>query len=181
MDLIGTMEEPMDEVLLSSFVEAGMRVGKPVLHSADPAGLVQDCITGSHTLGSLINAYGFSQDIDGVGQCWKDMGSRPVKSSVWLLYNRTGRRRVAAHCRASRHTLQGPGGLRRVAAHCRASPHAAGLGLYLFASEVSSGRTAKTCFPAGFLCVAPEQRGSRHSSWSLPHDEAKLPRRMVQV
>ena len=43
MDLIGTMEEPMDEVLLSSLVEAGMRVGKPDLRSADPAGLVQDC------------------------------------------------------------------------------------------------------------------------------------------
>ena len=43
MDLIGTMEESMDEVLLSSLVEAGMRVGKPDLHSADPAGLVQDC------------------------------------------------------------------------------------------------------------------------------------------
>ena len=70
-----------------------------------------------------------------------------MKSSVLLLYNRTGRRRVAAHCRASRRTLQGPGGRRRVAARCRASPHAAGLGLYLFASEVSSGRTAKTCFP----------------------------------
>ena len=43
MDLIDTMEEPMDEVLLSSLAEAGMRVGKPDLHSADPAGLVQDC------------------------------------------------------------------------------------------------------------------------------------------
>ena len=42
MDLIGTMKESTDEVLLSSLVEAGMRVGKPDLHSADPAGLVQD-------------------------------------------------------------------------------------------------------------------------------------------
>ena len=78
-------------------------------------------------------AYGFSQDNDGAGQYWKDMSSRPVKSSVWLLYNRTGRRRVAARCRASRHTLQGPGCRRRAianvffgltlqgfATHCRA-------------------------------------------------------------
>ena len=81
MDLIGTMKESTDEVLLSSLVEAGMRVGKPDLHSADPAGLVQDCITGSHTFGSLIKAYGFSQDIDGVGQCWKDISSRSVQLS----------------------------------------------------------------------------------------------------
>ena len=34
-------------------------------------------ITGSHSFGSLIKAYGSSQDIYGVEQCWKDMRSRP--------------------------------------------------------------------------------------------------------
>merc|ERR1719375_2782479 len=82
MDLIGTMEESMDEVLLSSLVEACMRVGKPDLLSATLQtlrGSSRIAITGSHTFGSLIKAYGFSQDIDGVWQCWKDMRSRHIK------------------------------------------------------------------------------------------------------
>merc|ERR1719428_1843861 len=76
------MEESMDEVLLSSLVEACMRVGKPDLLSATLQtlrGSSRIAITGSHTFGSLIKAYGFSQDIDGVWQCWKDMRSRHIK------------------------------------------------------------------------------------------------------
>ena len=63
------------------------------------------------------------------------------------------------------------------------------------ASEVSSGRTAKTnflvacvaavaCLRTGLvlsLHVPPELFGSGLTSWSRPLDEAKLPRRMVQV
>ena len=63
MDLINTIDEPMDEVLLSSVVEAYVRIGKPELLSArlemlkDSSGTV----SGAHTFGSLIKAYGHAQ------------------------------------------------------------------------------------------------------------------------
>merc|ERR1719272_370825 len=81
MDLISTMEESMDEVLLSSVVEACIRIGKPELLSTTLKTLQCSSmvsITGSHTFGSLIKAYGFSQDIEGVWRCWKDMRSRHI-------------------------------------------------------------------------------------------------------
>merc|ERR1719181_288158 len=82
MDLIKTMDEPMDEVLLSSVVEACVRIGKPDLLEKQ---LKQfQCgnaisITGSHTYGSLIKAYGHAKDIDGIWRCWKEMRSRHIK------------------------------------------------------------------------------------------------------
>merc|ERR1719231_1207308 len=82
MELINTIDESMDEVLLSSVVEACIRIGKPELLSTTLQrlhGSSKIAITGSHTFGSLIKAYGFSQDIDGVWQCWKDMRSRHIK------------------------------------------------------------------------------------------------------
>jgi len=81
MNLINTMDEPMDEVLLSSVVEACVRIGQPELLSArlemlkDSSGTV----CGAHTFGSLIKAYGHAQDIDGVWRCWKDMRSRHIR------------------------------------------------------------------------------------------------------
>lgn len=82
MDLISAMDEPMDEVLLSSVVEACVRIGKPdllsqklkQLHSADKM-----TVSGSHTFGSLIKAYGHARDIDGVWRCWKEMRSRHIR------------------------------------------------------------------------------------------------------
>merc|ERR1719375_1519878 len=82
MDLIDTIEESMDEVLLSSVVEACIRIGKPELLSATLKrlqGSSRISITGSHTFGSLIKAYGHSQDIDGVWRCWKEMRSRHIR------------------------------------------------------------------------------------------------------
>merc|ERR1719265_2768431 len=68
MDLINAMGEPMDEVLLSSLVEACMRVGKPELLSATLAQVQGQpnsiSVNGSHTFGSLIKAYGHAKDID---------------------------------------------------------------------------------------------------------------------
>ena len=81
MNLINTMDEPMDEVLLSSVVEACVRIGKPELLSArlemlkDSSGTV----CGAHTFGSLIKAYGHAKDIDGVWRCWKEMRSRHIR------------------------------------------------------------------------------------------------------
>jgi pentatricopeptide repeat protein len=88
MDLINTMDEPMDEVLLSSVVEACVRIGKPDLLEAQLKQL-QGCaaiaITGSHTYGSLIKAYGYAKDIDGIWRCWKEMRNRHIKpTSVTL-------------------------------------------------------------------------------------------------
>jgi len=83
MDLVNAMEEPMDEVLLSSVVEACVRVGKPDLllkkleHLQESGKMVS--VVGAHTFGSLIKAYGHARDIAGVWRCWKEMRSRHVK------------------------------------------------------------------------------------------------------
>jgi pentatricopeptide repeat protein len=82
MDLIQAMTEPMDEVLLSSVVEACVRVGKPDLLTKTLAQL-QKCgdvvINGAHTFGSLIKAYGHARDVNGAFRCWKEMRTRHIK------------------------------------------------------------------------------------------------------
>mmetsp|Transcript_26149 Transcript_26149/g.55348 ORF Transcript_26149/g.55348 Transcript_26149/m.55348 type:complete len:1116 (+) Transcript_26149:127-3474(+) len=82
MELINEMDEPMDEVLLSSVVEACVRIGKPDLLAAQLKHLQGSegiTVNGSHTFGSLIKAYGHAKDIDGVWRCWKEMRSRHIK------------------------------------------------------------------------------------------------------
>lgn len=82
MDLIGSMDEAMDEVLLSSVVEACVRIGKPDLLAEKLKQLhCQDTLSvnGSHTFGSLIKAYGHARDIDGVWRCWREMRSRHIR------------------------------------------------------------------------------------------------------
>merc|ERR1719392_208196 len=82
MDLIGSMEEPMDEVLLSSVVEACVRIGKPELLEEQLKYLQESTpitINGSHTYGSLIKAYGHAKDLTSVWRCWKEMRSRHIK------------------------------------------------------------------------------------------------------
>jgi len=82
MDLIKAMEEPMDEVLLSSVVEACVRIGKPDLLAdrlQQLKGSDQVAVNGSHTFGSLIKAYGHAKDMAGVWRCWKEMRSRHIK------------------------------------------------------------------------------------------------------
>eukprot|EP00929_Paragymnodinium_shiwhaense_P084575 TRINITY_DN45228_c0_g1_i1.p1 TRINITY_DN45228_c0_g1~~TRINITY_DN45228_c0_g1_i1.p1 ORF type:complete len:1115 (+),score=307.20 TRINITY_DN45228_c0_g1_i1:231-3575(+) len=82
MDLINVMEEPMDEVLLSSVVEACVRVGRPQLLASKLRQLQSSdglSVNGSHTFGSLIKAYGYAKDVDGVWRCWKEMRSRHIR------------------------------------------------------------------------------------------------------
>merc|ERR1719201_2529871 len=82
MDLINNMEDNMDEVLLSSVVEACVRIGKPDLLTEKLKQLQTTdsvSVTGSHTFGSLIKAYGHAQDMDGVWRCWKEMRSRHIR------------------------------------------------------------------------------------------------------
>eukprot|EP00971_Amphidinium_carterae_P191753 3804571-Amphidinium_carterae.1 len=82
MDLISSMKESMDEVLLSSVIEACVRIGKPdmvmqQLEQLHASGQV--AVNGPHTLGSLIKAYGHTKDMPGVWRCWREMRSRHVK------------------------------------------------------------------------------------------------------
>merc|ERR1719217_241369 len=82
MDLMKNMDEPMDEVLLSSVVEACVRIGKPDLLEAQLKQLQDStpiAINGSHTYGSLIKAYGHAKDVAGIWRCWKEMRSRHIK------------------------------------------------------------------------------------------------------
>jgi pentatricopeptide repeat protein len=82
MELTDTMEEPMDEVLMSSIIEACVRVGKPGLLTEKLEQLQGKNgikVTGAHTFGSLIKAYGTAHDMDGAWRCWKAMRSQHVK------------------------------------------------------------------------------------------------------
>jgi len=72
----------MDEVLLSSVVEACVRVGKLELLE-EQLKQVEDStpivIKGSHTYGSLIKAYGHAKDVAGIWRCWKQMRNSHIK------------------------------------------------------------------------------------------------------
>jgi len=82
MDLIASIDEPMDEVLMSSVVEACVRIGKPELLTSKLKQL-QDAkklaVNSSHTFGSLIKAYGHAGDLPAVWRCWGDMRTRHIK------------------------------------------------------------------------------------------------------
>jgi pentatricopeptide repeat protein len=90
MDLMNTMEEKMDEVLLSSVVEACVRIGKTDLLASklgELQGSSKIAVNGAHTFGSLIKAYGHARDVDGIWRCWQEMRSRHIKpSSITLGY-----------------------------------------------------------------------------------------------
>ncbi|CAE7432375.1 unnamed protein product [Symbiodinium natans] len=81
MQLINDMEEQLDEVLLSSVVEACVRIGKPDLLNTKLRQLMSGDIkvNGSHTFGSLIKAYGHARDMKSVWRCWKEMRTRHIK------------------------------------------------------------------------------------------------------
>jgi len=82
MDLIDSIDEPMDEILLSSVVEACVRIGKPDLLAKklqQLEGKEKILLNGSHTCGSLIKAYGHAKDMDGVWRCWKEMRSKLIR------------------------------------------------------------------------------------------------------
>jgi len=82
MDLIEMIDEPMDEVTLSSTVEACVRIGKPDMLASklrQLEGKQRIVVTGSHTCGSLIKAYGHAKDMEGVWRSWKEMRSRLIK------------------------------------------------------------------------------------------------------
>jgi len=84
MKLLNGMEEPMDEVLLSSSAEACIRVGRPELigqmvQKLREAGDGRLPISGAHTFGSVIKAYGRAHDVEGAWSLWREMRLRHVR------------------------------------------------------------------------------------------------------
>eukprot|EP00913_Durusdinium_trenchii_P031555 g29547.t1 len=75
----------VDEGLLCTVLEAGVRVGKVQLvqkklkcfHGEDAECPVK--ITGAHSFGSLIKAYGFVKDVAGAWNCWREMSMQHLK------------------------------------------------------------------------------------------------------
>jgi len=88
MEVVDDMEDDMDDVLLSSVVEACIRVGRadllmPRLRRQRSSQKVQ--IRNAHTYGSIIRAYGFVRDLEGVWDTWREMRMRRISpTSVTL-------------------------------------------------------------------------------------------------
>merc|ERR1719386_556156 len=88
MDLIDRMEEPMDEVLFSSVIEACIRMRRLDLLSdmmrryAKQGGLL--ALT-APTYGSMIKAYGQARDVERIWELWIEMKGRNVKATAITL------------------------------------------------------------------------------------------------
>jgi len=81
LKVVEAMSDDMDEVLLSSMCEACIRVGRGDLLSwqlKQQLGAKAVYVKGAHTFGSLIRAYGFVQDLQGVWQTWREMRTRHI-------------------------------------------------------------------------------------------------------
>jgi len=88
LEILDNMDESMDEVLLSSVVEACIRVGRtdlliPYLKKQKSFKKVQ--IRGPHTYGSIIRAYGFVHDISGAWDTWREMRKMNILPSAITL------------------------------------------------------------------------------------------------
>lgn len=80
--LLDAVEEPMDEVLLSSVIEACVRVGHPtllkkLLRKQRTAKRVS--VTCAHTFGSIIRACGVVEDVACAWHTWREMREQQVK------------------------------------------------------------------------------------------------------
>lgn len=84
MQLVDSLEESVDEGLVSSVIEACVRIGRvPLIREklallrslGAPAG------TTAATCGTLIKAYGCVRDVEGVWRVWNDMRSRGLRLS----------------------------------------------------------------------------------------------------
>merc|ERR1719213_876244 len=88
MDLIDRMEEPMDEVLFSSVIEACIRVGQLDLLPATMRKYAQQggllALT-APTYGSMIKAYGQAHDVERLWELWNEMSQREVKPTAITL------------------------------------------------------------------------------------------------
>jgi len=88
MDFVERMEDPMDEVLFSSVIEACLRVGQLDLLSqqmqkyARQGGLLA---LSAPTYGSMIKAYGQNRDVERMWELWHQMETRQVKPTAITL------------------------------------------------------------------------------------------------
>lgn len=80
MAVLADMEEAMDEVLLSSVCEACIRSGcsELLIQQLNKQRTICTQVKGAHTYGSIIRAYGFVKDIEGVWNTWAEMKARHV-------------------------------------------------------------------------------------------------------
>lgn len=84
MELTESLTCEIDEVLMSSIVEANIRLGKPELvrKNLHELHIVRNIKpTTCTTFGSLIKGYGYVGDADGVWRCWRNMRSENVRLS----------------------------------------------------------------------------------------------------
>jgi len=85
MQLVDSIQHQVDEGLLCTVLEAGVRVGKASLVRSKLEcfhGEKAECpvkITGAHSFGSLIKAYGFVKDVAGAWNCWREMSMQHLK------------------------------------------------------------------------------------------------------
>jgi len=88
MEVLEQMDEPMDEVLFSSVIEACIRIHRLDLLSemmrkyAKQGGLL--ALT-APTYGSMIKAYGQAHDVERLWELWNEMGQREVKPTAITL------------------------------------------------------------------------------------------------
>merc|ERR1719388_29413 len=88
MDVLQQMDEPMDEVLFSSVIEACIRTHRLDLLSemmrkyANQGGLV--ALT-APTYGSMIKAYGQAHDVERLWELWNEMAQRGVRPTAITL------------------------------------------------------------------------------------------------
>jgi pentatricopeptide repeat protein len=81
LGIMDTLEAEVDEVLLSSLCEACIRAGRSELLSRQlrrHRGQGGVKVQGAHTFGSIIRAYGFVKDINGVWDTWNEMRYRKI-------------------------------------------------------------------------------------------------------
>merc|ERR1719399_217643 len=85
MDLVDHMEDPMDEVLFSSVIEACLRVGQLDLLSEQTRKFARQgglTALSAPTYGSMIKAYGQAHDVERMWELWHEMEKRQVKPTA---------------------------------------------------------------------------------------------------
>ncbi|CAE7692266.1 PGR3 [Symbiodinium sp. CCMP2592] len=79
MQLVDAVQHQVDEGLLCTVLEAGVRVGKVQVVQKKLKTFYGEGaefpvkVTGAHSFGSLIKAYGFVKDVAGAWACWREM------------------------------------------------------------------------------------------------------------
>jgi pentatricopeptide repeat protein len=81
IQILDNVDGAMDEVLLSSMIEACLRSGRADLLASllkKQRSSKHVTVTGPHTYGSIIRAYGFVKDVGGAWYAWKEMQKQNI-------------------------------------------------------------------------------------------------------